>query len=219
MMTLIAEPGFWVLVGLPVVALLQFVAALRSRSIQRELLSQVSGILAEEGINNGDRAWLANALDVSDRHMLPVAALFAPALVPIAIIVTFAELWKIKVPNYGQAVDHLENDSDNLWAQIITLQSDIDPRSGNFWTDNRRRKIQDLSSSLESSSMPISSLWLAIWLVAALPFIAVIYAISGSSRYFVENMIKPLQLPVAFNLQGFGHLFGWIRPNRPSFRT
>lgn len=193
MTDLIFEPGVWASIALIGFALISLTASLLLRSSRRRFRLLVEEIIAENRLTAADKAWLRAEITRSKGRHLIVAAPFAPFAIFGAVAVGAYEGWFSKA---DEADDALERDIERMMAENVELSQGVDPRTGNYWRDERHREVRDLALTLETWNNPISMCWIVIWLMAATPFLLAGWLISGTVKPFVMNVWAPLREPV-----------------------
>jgi hypothetical protein len=199
-----SEPGFWVIIGLPIFALFNLLASLRQQAASRQLMTELDDLVGGRELNAYDKALLTNILPDKNSSVLKIAAVFAPVLFIASIATSLAESWRDRSSGNGTKRNSLPGalgDVDALISRSIEQESGLDPIKSGLWNDPRREKLSYLSRTIEFWESPLSAAWLGMWLILALPGIALIYLLSGTTRYFVQNIMQPLQVSVALSLK------------------
>lgn len=201
-----------VIVGFPLV---QLVAALLLKGTRRRLLAAVDDVLSEGPLAPSDKAWLRDEIDTSSGTHLLIVSFFAPFAIFGAVALGLYDGLSIK-RKPARSAQNLSDRIENLSAELeetrlrlermdakgILISQGVDPRDGKLWDDPRRRAISSLTYSVETWSHPIAALWIFFWLIVAVPFVLVGYAISGTIAPFLKNLWEPLR---ALLIGTFGH--------------
>ncbi|RUV37018.1 hypothetical protein [Mesorhizobium sp. M7A.F.Ca.MR.148.00.0.0] len=190
------DPVFWLLMILPLCAIVQLMAALYLRTRRRELLSLVEE-LASDDLNKEDRAWLRHEIDRSRAIHLLIATPFVPFAILGALAIAVYEGWKVAASSYNERVHSVELSADRMHRKAVEIGEGISLKKSVIWDDPRSKRVRELVGQIEDWNSPIAMVWIAAWLIAALPLLVVAYFISGSIRPFVVNLWGPLREPIA----------------------
>ena len=194
------EPVFWVIVGLPIFALVNLLAALRQRTFSSRFIDELEDLVRGRKLNAYDKALLSNILQDKSRLVSTIAAIFAPVALIGSVAISLAESWsggKTKRGPFPKSIGEV----DALIAKTVELESGLDPQKSALWNEPRRNYLYELGHTIDFLESPLSAAWLGFWLFLAMPGIALIYLLSGTTRYFVQNVMQPLQVSVALSLK------------------
>lgn len=188
------------------VPLVQMVASLLLRNTRRRLVNAVDSVMKEGALSRPDKAWLRSKIETSSGNHLLIAALFAPFAIFGAVALGLydglnnAKRARVSPDNLADRIDQISVELEETRAKLeaadakgISLMEGADPRDGNLWNDPRRKEIDDLVHTVETWSHPIAVLWIFLWLIVAVPFVLVGYAISGTVAPFLTNLWEPLR--------------------------
>ena len=195
-----SEPGFWIIVGLPMFALINLMAALRQRTYSKRFYAELENLVRGRKLNAHDKALLSNMLPDKSPLVSIIASIFAPVALIGSVAVSLAQTWSRGEQERGSLMKPL-GEVDSLIATMVEMQSGLDPKKSALWGEPRRNHLYDLAHSIEFLESPLSAAWLGVWLIVALPGIALIYMLSGTTRYFVQNIMQPLQVSIALSLK------------------
>ena len=195
-----SEPGFWIIVGLPMFALINLMAALRQRTYSKRFYAELENLVRGRKLNAHDKALLSNMLPDKSPLVSIIASIFAPVALIGSVAVSLAQTWSRGEQERGSLMKPL-GEVDSLIAKMVEMQSGLDPKKSALWGEPRRNHLYDLAHSIEFLESPLSAAWLGVWLIVALPGIALIYMLSGTTHYFVQNIMQPLQVSIALSLK------------------
>ncbi len=190
--SLLKEPGAWLLLGLILCGTIQLISSLKLRKVRKALADLVEEIIKEGELTPSDKAWLKAEIDRTDGTHLVVAAPFAPFAILGAIALGFTEAGN-KSESSKKTLEKIEIQE----RKSLVLLTGEDPINGRLWTDPRKEKIEDLAMTIESWNNPVSMLWIYFWLAASLPLLLISYFVAGSLRPFIHNIWQPLRLPIS----------------------
>lgn len=207
------EPGIWALSFLLTCALITLASSLLLKRTRSKLLSLVTELAYDEKLTKADKAWLRAEIDRSKGGHMIIAAPFAPFAILAALAVAAYEGWAEDRQDEGRRDEDLSKTRERiadldekivlLHARVIEEGEGIDPKSGAFWDDPRRKEISDLAFTLETWNNPLAMVWIFAWLIVAAPLMLIAYFASGSLKPFIVNVWDPLREPVLAALTTF----------------
>jgi len=192
--TAIREPGYWALAFLLACAVATLIASLALRGTRRRFADLVNELIDEGRLTKADKAWLRAEIERSKGAHLLIASPFAPFAILGALAVAAYEGWLGE--RHDVRLEQIEADIDRLHAETVELSQGVDPRTGNYWKDERHREIRHLSMVLETWNNPLSMIWITAWLAIASPFMVLAYFVTGSLKPFIMNVWEPLRDPI-----------------------
>ncbi|CAM5419598.1 hypothetical protein ATER59S_02373 [Aquamicrobium terrae] len=195
------EPGALFLIAFVALGAVHFIASAWLRPRRRRLLQLVTEIARDKDITREDKAWLRTEIDLSKSKTVLFASIIAPFAIIGALILGFYEGWRArargKLADFDEHADLYERDSERMHKEIVELDTGLDPAKGKFWSDPRRKEVQEIAFTIENWSNPLAMIWILFWLVASIPLLAVGYFLSGSMQPFIQNLWEPIRDPVA----------------------
>lgn len=184
-MTLLMEPGFLVILALGVIVLVQALGAYLARPKFIQMNCMVDELLDDPAATAADRAWIRTLLEMAlDRRFPWLVALVAPLVGVYLFIYAVKELREDRSQQLRDNEDTEDRISEGL-AEATLATTGHDPRRGAFWSDPRRRHLDDLAFDGQLLSTPFSMAWICLW---SLPAIAVLFFVKiGSLRDAVRE--------------------------------
>ena len=159
-MSNLAEPGFWIIIAIPLIGLLQVIGAALARPHYRRLNQIADTVLSDPQSNDADRSWLKSQLsDATLRWPVWLMAVGAP-VIGIAGLVS------------AVAVLRDQNDTPADWDEFDRRAAKAeglgDPSGGVYWSTPLRSEMRDAVFNAQVLASPLLSAWIALWLIPAL---------------------------------------------------